>query len=214
MKIKVSEIFYSIQGEGSQIGIPTVFVRLFGCNLRCQWCDTMYAVEGDDYSELSFSELIRKSLLYNCKNICITGGEPLTQEKAVTKITEYLIQEKKNIILETAGHLEPPKIFDNKNTVVSMDCKCPSSGMNHKSNISILRALKKKDQIKFVIANEDDYKFAIETIRRSNFKAQIIFQPEAKSSLLKLTEKILNDKLNVRVLPQLHKDLWGNEKGR
>ena len=214
MKIKVSEIFYSIQGEGSQIGIPTVFVRLFGCNLRCQWCDTMYAVEGDDYSELSFSELIRKSLSYNCKNICITGGEPLTQEKAVTKITEYLIQEKKNIILETAGHLEPPKIFDNKNTVVSMDCKCPSSGMNHKSNISILRGLKKKDQIKFVIANEDDYKFAIETIRRSNFKAQIIFQPEAKSSLLKLTEKILNDKLNVRVLPQLHKDLWGNEKGR
>ena len=87
MKIKVSEIFYSIQGEGSQIGIPTVFVRLFGCNLRCQWCDTMYDVEGDDYSELSFSELIRKSLSYNCKNICITGGEPLTHEKDVTKIT-------------------------------------------------------------------------------------------------------------------------------
>ena len=121
MKIKVSEIFYSIQGEGSQIGIPTVFVRLFGCNLRCQWCDTMYAVEGDDYSELSFSELIRKSLSYNCKNICITGGEPLTQEKAVTKITEYLIQEKKNIILETAGHLEPPKIFDNKNSTIKME---------------------------------------------------------------------------------------------
>ena len=135
MKIKISEIFFSIQGEGVLIGTPTVFIRLYGCNLRCDWCDSMYAVEGNEYDVRTINSIIKETEIYSCDNICITGGEPLLQVDQVALITEKFIKINKNIILETAGHIEPPNIFQSKNTVISMDCKCPSSKMDNAQNI-------------------------------------------------------------------------------
>jgi len=214
MKIKLSEIFFSIQGEGVLIGTPTVFIRLYGCNLRCEWCDSMYAVEGNEYVVRTIDSIIKETEIYRCDNICITGGEPLLQIQQVALITEKFININKNIILETAGHIEPPNIFKSKNTVISMDCKCPSSKMNSTINIGNLLKLKNKDQIKFIIDNNNDYLYAKEIIKKNKFRAQIIFQPAWGSSIKLLTEKVLSDNLNVRVLPQLHKDIWGDLKGK
>ena len=214
MKIKLSEIFFSIQGEGVLIGTPTVFIRLYGCNLRCDWCDSMYAVEGNEYNVRTIGSVMKEAEIYNCDNICITGGKPLLQIEQVISITERFIDLKKNIILETAGHIQPPNIFNSKNTVISMDCKCPSSKMNSTINLGNLLKLKSKDQIKFIIDTDDDYSFAKEFIKKNNFRAQLIFQPTWGSSIKLLTEKVLNDNLKVRVLPQLHKDIWGDLKGK
>ena len=161
MKIKLSEIFFSIQGEGVLIGTPTVFIRLYGCNLRCDWCDSMYAVEGNEYNVRTIGSVMKEAEIYNCDNICITGGEPLLQIEQVVSITERFIDLKKNIILETAGHIEPPNIFNSKNTVISMDCKCPSSKMDSAINLGNLLKLKSKDQIKFIIDNDDDYSLSL-----------------------------------------------------
>ncbi|NSW74110.1 radical SAM protein [bacterium] len=212
--MKLSEIFFSIQGEGVLIGTPTVFIRLYGCNLRCEWCDSMYAVEGNEYVVRTIDSIIKETEIYRCDNICITGGEPLLQIQQVALITEKFININKNIILETAGHIEPPNIFKSKNTVISMDCKCPSSKMNSTINIGNLLKLKNKDQIKFIIDNNNDYLYAKEIIKKNKFRAQIIFQPAWGSSIKLLTEKVLSDNLNVRVLPQLHKDIWGDLKGK
>ena len=213
MKIKISEVFYSLQGEGIQIGIPTVFVRLFGCDLRCSWCDSMYAVEGTDFSVLDINQVIDNVLTYQCANICITGGEPLLQLEQTLFLTEKFIEIDKKVILETAGHRKPPEIFKNPKTIVSMDCKCPSSGMNSKSDLQNLIQLKSKDQIKFVIADDNDYVFAKNIVNQNSFNAEIIFQPAYGSKISEIANAVIKDKLRVRVLPQLHKDIWGDIKG-
>jgi len=213
MKIMISEIFYSLQGEGIQIGIPTVFVRLFGCDLRCSWCDSMYAVEGTDFGSLEINDVINTTLSYQCSNVCITGGEPLLQLDQTVYLTEKLIEVDKRVILETAGHRKPPDIFENSNTIVSMDCKCPSSGMDSKSDLKNLIQLKPKDQIKFVIANNDDYIFAKNIVKQNPLRAEIIFQPVYGHEISEIADAVIKDKLKVRVLPQLHKDIWGDIKG-
>ncbi len=214
MKAKINEIFFSIQGEGVLIGTPTIFIRLYGCNLRCSWCDSMYSVEGDDFKELSISNIIKETQKYRCDNICITGGEPLLQFDFVTLLTEKLLKVEKKIILETAGHISPPKIYQNINTIVSMDCKCPSSKMEGKSNKKNLLNLSKKDQIKFVIKDETDYLYAKKLTENNNFNANIIFQPVWGSNPVIIADKVLKDNLDVRVLPQIHKNFWGDIKGK
>jgi 7-carboxy-7-deazaguanine synthase len=213
MKIKISEVFYSLQGEGIQIGMPTVFVRLFGCDLRCSWCDSMYAVEGTDFIVLDINQVIENVLSYQCVNVCITGGEPLLQLDQTVFLTKKFIEIDKRVILETAGHRKPPDIFKNSKTTVSMDCKCPSSGMNLKSDLQNLIQLKSKDQIKFVIADNNDYVFAKKIVKQNPFNAEIIFQPAYGSKISEIADAVIKDKLRVRVLPQLHKDIWGDIKG-
>ena len=151
--MKVSEIFFSIQGEGVHIGLPTVFLRLFACDLRCSWCDTMYAVEGTDFREMETAEVLSRILGYGCSRVCITGGEPLIQRDAVEEVTEFLLERDFVVVLETSGHKKPPGIFSHPNSVVSMDCKCPGSGMDSKMDFSLYDALEEKDQLKFVIAD-------------------------------------------------------------
>ena len=213
MKLKISEIFYSIQGEGRQVGVPTTFVRLFGCNLRCTWCDSMYAVEGKDYSLLSIDTVINRIEEINCQNICVTGGEPLLQQRALVQLVDRLLQRNFNILLETAGHIEPDEIFKNKKVVISMDCKCPSSKMDDKININILKKLQKKDQIKFVIKDKEDYGYAKKIVIKEQFQAKIVFQPVYGTPISLIADLVLKDNLPVRVLPQLHKSIWGNKRG-
>ncbi len=212
--MKVNEIFFSIQGEGVQIGLPTVFLRLFACDLRCSWCDTMYSVEGTDFREMKTGEVIEKILGYDCKRVCITGGEPLIQLKEVEETAEVLLERDFTVVLETSGHKKPPEIFTHPNSIVSMDCKCPSSGMDGKMDFSLYDFLGEKDQLKFVIADDVDYEYSKEIIRSRDIKASIIFQSVYGVSGDWLAERILRDGMeNVRILPQLHKIFWGERRG-
>jgi len=212
--MKISEIFFSLQGEGLEIGLPTVFVRLFACDLRCSWCDTMYAVEGRDFRDGSVSEVLSEIEKHECKRVCITGGEPLIQIKEVEELAQRLIANNYSILLETSGHKMPPPILWTENSTISMDCKCPSSTMHDRMDFGLFTKLRPKDQLKFVIQDEVDYEYATGILNRYNIKAHIIFQPTSGSELGWITEKVIEDKLeNIRVLPQLHKIIWGDRRG-
>ncbi len=212
--MRVSEIFYSVQGEGIQIGLPTIFLRLFGCDLRCMWCDTMYAVEGTDFKNVDVEQVKKEIYKYQCKRICITGGEPLLQEKELVILTTQLIELAYSIVLETSGHRDPPDIFWNDNSLISMDCKCPSSNMEHKMDFKLFEKLRSTDQLKFVIQDDRDYQYAKKVLDKNKIHANIIFQPVYHSDMKWLFEKVLNDNLeNIRTLPQLHKIVWGEARG-
>lgn len=212
--MKISEIFFSIQGEGIEIGLPTVFVRLFACDLRCTWCDTMYAVEGRDFIDMTINEVKSEIEKFQCIRVCITGGEPLIQRDEVEQLTKDLVSEGFNILLETSGHKDPPSVFWTDSCLISMDCKCPSSKMEEKMDFALFEKLRPKDQLKFVIKDEVDYNYAKEILKSYQIKASIIFQPVYGTNLKWLTEKTLEDKLEkVRILPQLHKFIWGEKRG-
>jgi 7-carboxy-7-deazaguanine synthase len=212
--MKISEIFFSLQGEGLEIGLPTVFVRLFACDLRCNWCDTMYAVEGRDFRDHSVLEVLSEVEKHECKRVCITGGEPLIQIKEVEELSNHLIKDNYKILLETSGHKMPPPILWTENSTISMDCKCPSSSMQDKMDFDLFIKLRPKDQLKFVIQDEIDYEYARGILKRYNISANIIFQPTHGSDLGWITKKVIDDKLEfIRVLPQLHKIIWGDKRG-
>lgn len=212
--MKISEIFFSLQGEGLEIGLPTVFVRLFACDLRCKWCDTMYAVEGRDFKDHAVREVIKHIETHQCKRVCITGGEPLIQLKEVEELSALLIDDGYTILLETSGHKMPPPVLWTENTTISMDCKCPSSSMQDRMDFDLFIKLRPKDQLKFVIQDDIDYEYARGILNRYNIKANIIFQPTHGSELGWITERVIEDKLeNIRVLPQLHKIIWGDKRG-
>jgi len=158
--MKISEIFFSLQGEGLEIGLPTVFIRLFACDLRCNWCDTMYAVEGRDFRDQSVSEVVNEVEKYECRRVCITGGEPLIQIKEVEELADRLLGNSYTILLETSGHKMPPPILWTENSIISMDCKCPSSSMQDRMDFDLFVKLRAKDQLKFVIQDEIDYQYA------------------------------------------------------
>ena len=212
--MKLSEIFFSIQGEGLEIGLPTVFVRLFACDLRCNWCDTMYAVEGRDFVDVNIADVIKQIEEYNCKRVCITGGEPLIQKKEVEQLAEELLDNGYSILLETSGHKEPPSVFFTEKCIVSLDCKCPSSGMQDRMDFELYKLLRSQDQLKFVIQDNADYNYAVNILRSNDIEAKIIFQPVSGGNLHWLTQRVLEDGLeSVRVLRQLHKYIWGNKRG-
>lgn len=212
--MKISEIFFSIQGEGVEIGLPTVFVRLFACDLRCTWCDSMYAVEGTDFKDMSIEEVRAEIERFKCKRICFTGGEPLIQQKELEILAKDLVHDGYEIILETSGHKEPPPVFWTDSCLISMDCKCPGSGMEKRMDFELMEKLRLNDQLKFVIQDEADYEYAKGILKKYKIKANIIFQPVYGSSLKWLTGRVLEDRLErVRVLPQLHKIIWGDIRG-
>ncbi|MGH7884191.1 MAG: 7-carboxy-7-deazaguanine synthase QueE [Thermodesulfobacteriota bacterium] len=212
--MKINEIFYSIQGEGTQAGFPTVFLRLFACDLRCTWCDTMYAVEGRDFKDMEIQEILAEIYKYKCKRLCITGGEPLIQYFEVEKLSHKLSEDGFFIVLETSGHKKPPDIFQKDNFLISMDCKCPSSGMHKKMEFSLYEQLNKKDQLKFVIADKEDYEYARMILNKYSIKASIIFQPVYGENIEWLANAVLKDNLgNIRIIPQIHKVIWGNKRG-
>ena len=212
--MKISEIFFSIQGEGVEIGLPTVFVRLFACDLRCTWCDSMYAVEGTDFKDMSIEEVTAEIERFNCKKVCFTGGEPLIQQKELEILAKDLVHYGYEIILETSGHKEPPPVFWTDSCLISMDCKCPGSGMEKRMDFELMEKLRPNDQLKFVIQDEADYEYAKGILKKYKIKANIIFQPVYGSSLKWLTGRVLEDRLErVRVLPQLHKIIWGDIRG-
>ena len=210
MKLKINEIFYSIQGESSYTGLPCVFIRLTYCNLRCSYCDSEYAFyEGKN---MSFSDINTEIKKYPTKLAMITGGEPLLQKKSVD-LMQLLIEDDYSVMLETSGSLSLENVP--KEVIKIVDFKCPSSKMKHKNDWSILNDIDNKDEIKFVIGNEEDYNWSKSKIVKYNLneKCQILFSPIYGSIDIKeLCNWILNDGLNVRLQTQLHKLIWGPDK--
>jgi len=204
--IKINEIYHSIQGESSKAGLPTVFVRLTYCNLRCSYCDSEYAFY--DGEEMSIGAILSEIKKFNCNLVEITGGEPLFQSESMD-LMRRLCDEGFEVMLETGGSL-PIKEIDERVMIV-LDLKCPSSKMTKKNLYENLDYLKKNDEIKFVIGDRDDYLWAIEIINRFNIqeKAAILFSVVfGKLEPVKLVEWILEDKLNVRYQLQMHKIIW------
>ncbi|MCX8063570.1 MAG: radical SAM protein [Candidatus Hydrogenedentes bacterium] len=211
VKLDISEIFYSIQGESTWAGVPTVFIRLAGCNLNCSWCDTVYAQkpEGKYYS---ISELINIISKYSVRVVEITGGEPMLQAGA-NILMKKLIENGYRVLLETNGTIPlkntPPGV------IKIMDIKCPSSGMHEKTlweNLQYLNPF--NDEIKFVIADRNDYEFAVKMIEEKKLHIccrAILFSPILdRLPPHELAHWILKDRLNVRLQLQLHKIIWGN----
>jgi 7-carboxy-7-deazaguanine synthase len=204
----------SINGEGVEIGLLTVFVCLFAFDLRYTRCDSMYAVEGKDFREMTLEEVRSEIEKLKCKRVCFSGGKPLIQRRELETLAKDLGDGGYEMVLETSGHKELPPVFWTDNSLISMDCKCPSSGMEKGMNFELFEKLRLKDQIKFVIKDEVDYNYAKEVLKHHPIRANIIFQPVYGTSLDWVVERVLEEKLgNVRVLPQLHKIIWGERRG-
>ena len=209
--IKINEIFYSIQGEGIQMGIPTVFVRTQGCNLDCSWCDTIYAMDFKNGKDMKISEIVKKVKRYSTKYVCVTGGEPLLQEN-VKFLISRLLKIGYNVSLETNGSVTLSGLP--KNLFVSMDIKCPSSKMEKRMDFRNIKLLKKTDQLKFVIKDRKDYDYAKNILKKYKPGCNVVFMPVWGINVKKLAANVLKDGLNVRVLIQLHKLIWGDKRGK
>ena len=210
MKLKINEIFYSIQGESSFSGLPCVFVRLTYCNLRCSYCDTEYAFYNG--KDMSFSEIINEVKKHPTQLVMITGGEPLLQKKSID-LMQCFIDEKYSVMLETSGSLSLQNVP--KEVIKIVDFKCPSSKMKEKNMWSILNDIDKKDEIKFVIGDKEDYDWSRSKINRYKLydKCQILFSPVyGKIDMKDLCDWVLSDGLKVRLQTQLHKFIWGPDK--
>ncbi len=210
--LRINEIFFSIQGESSKTGLPTVFIRLTGCPLRCRYCDTAYAFyEGD---KMSFAAIMEQVAQYRTNHVTVTGGEPLAQT-ACHALLATLCDKDYQVSLETSGALDIAAV--DPRIIKIMDIKTPDSDEQHKNRFENLAHLNKQDQIKFVLCSRTDYDFAKQTI--VDFKltdiCEVLFSPEHETlNPTELADWILADQLTVRLQVQLHKYLWGDTKGR
>ncbi len=204
--LKINEIYFSIQGESSNAGLPCVFVRLTYCNLRCTYCDTEYAFY--DGKELSIGEIIEQIDKFDCKLVEITGGEPLVQKESL-ELMKILCDKGYNVMLETGGSISIKEI--DPRVKIIMDLKCPSSGMVKKNFYENINFLKKDDEVKFVIGSKEDYIWTKEILKKYDIdsKCEVLFSVVfGKLEPVKLVEWILEDKLNVRFQLQMHKFIW------
>jgi len=204
----VTEIFKSIQGESTYAGLPCVFIRLTGCNLRCHWCDTAYAFYGGQ--KMSGEELLERVCQLGAKLVEFTGGEPLLQEKELYPLSETLLAKGYRVLIETSGERY---VGDLPRPVVKIvDVKCPGSGESEKFCYDNLAVLDRKDQIKFVILDENDYRYARDFLAKHDLHSrvdEVIFSPVFGEMVpRRLAEWVLRDNLNVRLGLQLHKFIW------
>lgn len=213
--MKVCEIFYSIQGEGELAGYPTIFIRLTGCNLRCRYCDTEYAFyEG---KEMGIDDIIERIKRYRSRYVCVTGGEPLLQRE-VLDLMETLLEDGYIVSLETNGSISLEDVCMRlgkygDNFIISMDIKCPSSGMSERMRLENIDLLRENDQLKFVVLDEDDYNYAKDIISRYRPRCKIIIQPVWGTDVRKIAELMLKDGLQARLSLQIHKIIWGDRRG-
>lgn len=217
--MQVTEVFYSVQGEGRRMGVPTTFVRTTGCHLRCVWCDAAYAFYGG--SKRSLDDLLAEVAKNPTDEVCFTGGEPLLQKDA-WEFVERLLADGRSVLIETSGNIDfsranqlPPE--QRVRLCISMDVKCPGSGMADKNELKLLADLREPDQLKFVLADRADFDFAAKVVRgRAPFPCPVYFNPVGGTDPKAVTEWLLAEKepLDVRVGVQLHKLVWGDVPGR
>ena len=211
-KLRISEIFHSLQGESTRVGLPTVFVRLTGCPLRCVWCDTAHAFTGGEAS--SVGEVLDRVAAYQCPTVCVTGGEPLAQKNCLPLLSA-LCDAGYSVSLETSGSLDIGGVDPRGSRIV--DLKAPDSGEAEKNLWSNLDQLSPRDELKLVLASAADYQWAVEVLRDKALERRctVLFAPvQGDLAPADLAQWILRDRLPVRFQLQLHKILWGNEQGR
>jgi len=211
-RLKITEIFRSLQGEGDTVGFPTVFVRLTGCPLRCHYCDTAYAFGGGEW--MTLDEIVGKVRAHATRHVCVTGGEPLAQANCLP-LLQQLCDAGFRVSLETSGAL-PVEAVDTRVARV-VDVKTPDSGEAHRNLLDQLDVLGESDQVKFVICSRPDYEWSRAMVRDRALadRTMVLFSPSHDQVAARdLAEWILADGLPVRMQVQLHKILWGNEPGR
>lgn len=210
--LRLTEIFYSLQGESKTTGQPTIFIRLTGCPLRCVYCDTTYAFTGGQ--RFSLTEIITTVKRYHCQYITITGGEPLAQAN-VHPLMKQLADLDYQVSLETSGALDVSQVDSRISKV--MDFKTPSSGESAKNQYINIDYLNPQDEVKFVIADDHDYQWSKNKVNQYQLtqRCQVLFSPVMdKISPTTLADKILHDQLAVRFQIQLHKYLWNDIQGK
>lgn len=237
MALEINEIFYSIQGEGVLTGYPTIFIRTTGCNLRCNWCDTTYAY--DQGTDMEIKEILDQIHCLRerngCTRICITGGEPILQEE-LKELTACLLTEGNQVSIETNGSLVIDELLHylsgdtgSENLMISLDMKCPSSGVQHAMNTGNIHLLGPNDQLKFIVSDIEDLKYAFRIIRKFNPPCPIIIQPATivyddaentpflpSTDIQLLVQEFLRKVQSsdtIRFMVQQHKIIWGNKKG-
>jgi 7-carboxy-7-deazaguanine synthase len=210
--LRITEIFYSLQGETSRTGLPTVFIRLTGCPLRCEYCDTGYAFHGGEI--VTAGEIVNRVKAYATRYVTVTGGEPLAQENCV-KLLDLLCDQGYSVSLETSGALDVSRV--NRKVSKILDIKTPGSGEADKNRWSNLASLTDRDEIKFVLCSESDYEWAKNVLseRQLDRICTVLFSPSYHDlPARKLADWILRDQLPVRMQIQLHKALWGEVPGK
>ena len=209
--LRITEIFYSLQGESTTMGLPTVFIRLTGCPLRCGYCDTDYAFTGG--TKMAIEDVLEKVASYNPRYVCVTGGEPLAQKEACT-LMHQLCNAGYHVSIETSGAITIENI--DRRVMVVMDLKTPGSGEVSRNLMSNIPLLKKSDQVKFVLTNRDDYLWAKKTIEEQELteRCQVLLSPSYEQLQPDiLAAWIIEDNLPVRFQLQLHKVIWGEKRG-
>jgi len=210
--LRITEIFYSLQGESNTTGYPTVFIRLTGCPLRCQYCDTAYAFTGGVIYDLD--QVLKEVESYSASYVTVTGGEPLAQNSCLPLLTA-LCDKGYVVSLETSGAIDVQAV--DPRVIKVMDLKTPGSGELSKNLEPNIEALSSKDQVKFVICDRIDYEWAREKVQEFRLQekvADVLFSPSNEQiPAIELAEWILADRLKVRFQIQLHKHLWGNKPG-
>ncbi len=212
VSLRITEIFYSLQGETSRVGLPTVFIRLTGCPLRCHYCDSAYAFTGGQ--SMTLQAIMDEVLRYPTRYVTVTGGEPLAQKNSLL-LMRMLCDAGYQVSLETSGALDVSGV--DSRVMKVLDIKTPASGEVEKNLWQNLEYLNADDEIKFVLCNEDDYIWACKILQERNLVArcEVLFSPsQGQLSPTDLADWVLRDQLPVRMQLQLHKILWGNVAGR
>ena len=212
MALRITEIFYSLQGEASRVGLPTVFVRLTGCPLRCVWCDTTYSFTGG--AAATIASVLAEVAKYPARQVCVTGGEPLSQKECLPLLSA-LCDAGYDVSLETSGALDIASVDPRVARI--MDLKAPGSGESDKNLWANLEQLNRRDEIKIVIASRSDYEWACTILREQQLeqRSPVLFSPaQGQIEAADLARWILEDGLPVRFQLQLHKLLWGNMPGK
>ena len=210
--LRISEIFYSLQGETRTVGLPTVFIRLTGCPLRCRWCDTEHAFKGGEL--LSIKAVLAQVAQFSPRFVTVTGGEPLGQQECLQLLTA-LADQGYEVSLETSGAITLAQV--DPRVVKVMDLKPPASGESHRNLYDNIPLLDKKDQLKFVIADREDYQWSVAKLIEYNLAdrvSDVLFSPVSETmSSEQLAGWILEDRLPVRFQLQLHRVIWGDRIG-
>ena len=212
MSLRLTEIFHSLQGEAARTGLPTVFIRLTGCPLRCTWCDTTYSFTGGSAWEIA--DILAEVARHPTRHVCVTGGEPLAQ-KECPALLQALCDAGYDVCLETSGALDISTIDPRVARI--MDLKAPASGECERNLWSNLRHLKAGDEIKIIIADRADYDWACQQLtqhRLADLCPVLLSPAQGSQDARQLAEWILQDGLPVRFQLQLHKLLWGNMQGK